>query len=153
MKKIGGNQQNLAIVSMSAAFTAFVCIIFYHKLIIAMLDVCRVQLNKFQKKVLTTVRRSLHYQPVPIREVDQEEPLNDDKLGDYIRPDQLREPALDDLIPVQSGDYKAQTVLPQLPQQSKMPPTDSYIQRSLSLMYFNLYGCDFVYNYTCMCLS
>ena len=99
-----------------------------------MLDVCRVQLNKFQKKVLTTVRRSLHYQPVPIREVDQEEPLNDDKLGDYIRPDQLREPALDDLIPVQSGDYKAQTVLPQLPQQSKMPPTDSYIQRSLSII-------------------
>ena len=125
-----GNQQALAIVSMSVTFIAFSALVLYH-----ILRSCGVRPGDvLSRQVVMSRRRS--YQCIPSREIDkddkfEDEPLTDDgdtqnenAPGHYsslpirftVPDDQLREPALDDLIPVRPEDY-AQCGIAQAPQQ------------------------------------
>ena len=121
-----GNQQALAIVSMSVTFIAFLALVLYH-----ILCSCGIRPGDIlSRQAVMSRRRS--YQRIPSRGIDhfEDEPLTDDgnmnetAPGHYNSPpiriaahdDQLREPALDDLIPVRPEDY-AQCGIAQAPQQ------------------------------------
>ncbi len=131
-----GDQQALAIVSMSFSFIAFLGLVLYH-----IIDSCGVKLST---KILQmfTKRRDIDYRPVAIIESEDENASDesDEELIDlsnvpedtatiepsdpthYITPpvirsvfppDQLREPALDDLCPLTPADYNFQPATPQ----------------------------------------
>ena len=130
------NQKALAIVSTSITFTVFLALVLYHTL-----HSCGVKCNKILRQPPALFRRQ-YYQLVPTEEEeDQEEHLENEPPFEhggvqnytdnevtpdrYITPpiirsavhnDRLREPALDDLIPVRPEDY-AQCGIPQSPQQ------------------------------------
>ena len=121
-----GNQQALAIVSMTVTFVAFSALVLYH-----ILYSCRIRIRR-----QAVISRRQSYQRIPSTEIDHDdhfdnEPLtgNGDMQDEYapghynsppmriaVRDDQLREPALDDLIPVRPEDY-AQCGIAQASQQ------------------------------------
>ena len=125
-----GNQQVLAIVSMTVTFVAFLALVLYH-----ILRSCRIRPGDILIRQVVVGRRR-GYQRIPSIETDQDNHLEDEPLtgngdmqdeyapGHYNSPpmriavpdDQLREPALDDLIPVRPEDY-AQCGIAQAPQQ------------------------------------
>ena len=102
------NQKVLALVSMSTSFIVFLGIVLYH-----MLDTCGVKSSKLSQVVLAVLRKRQHYLPIPITEIDGDMTDESDPAH-YVNPiiirsampaDQLREPALDVLTPVQPEDY------------------------------------------------
>ena len=146
----GGDQQALAIVSMSISFIAFLGIVLYH-----ILDNCEVKLKNVLTKILSTLRRrrDIDYHPVVIIESEDENASDesDEELIDlsnapedtatielydpsrYITPpiirsalppDQLREPLLDD-CPLTPTDYNLQLAAP--PTRQKQAPTVSEV--------------------------
>ena len=129
-----GSQKALAIVSTSVAFTVFLVLVLYHTL-----HSCGGRLSKIRRRT-QALSRHQHFQLVPLEGNQEDHHLDNNplfELGDvqndnndtdpdrYITPpiirsavpnDQLREPALDDLIPVRPEDY-AQCGIAQAPQQ------------------------------------
>ena len=133
-----GNQQALALISMSVTFIAFLALVLYHMLLLFGIRFCKVP-----KEAIATFSRYGHHHQVQAERKEEdrlkrsEEPLYELKdlqnytdnskahLEPYIPPpiirsavpdDQLREPALDDLCPVRPEDYVQHDVV-RAPQQ------------------------------------
>ena len=122
-----GNQNALAIVSMSVAFTAFLALVIYHILQIYQIKCCKIPSQNFMKISHRFQRFSNELEnqedkldndcPVELESI-QTATVSDSSVTDpdrYITPpiirsavcdDQLREPALDVLSPVTPEDYK-----------------------------------------------
>ena len=119
------HQSTLTTVSMSVTFIAFLVVVLYH-----ILETCRVKPNRLLQRAHGAIRKHPQYERLP--GIDQEElPANDNGqrepgeqlvavanvqsgMNNDITPpiirhavpdDQLREPALDILVPVQPEDY------------------------------------------------
>ena len=121
------NQEALAIVSMSVTLSVFLALVLYHAL-----HLCGFRPGEIRRKITAAIRQHRQYELVPVEaeEFSNDEPLmelNDVEgetdnsetvpnqsttppvVSTAVCDDQLREPALDDLIPVTPEDYTQNT--------------------------------------------